>query len=316
MPPRLIILTNCTERKRGRSQATHLASIDGPLELKARRWTEWLARRHVERISAIEMYQGDHWTAVLSLIQKAEMAGWDTDLWIASAGYGLIPAHAFLAPYAATFGGSHPDSVGAGSGHTPKIAAKKWWHCLSQLDGPIQGAPRTLKDLARRYPEASWLVLMSPTYLDAISNDLQEARVEMAMAEGLLLVSGKPGPNEVSLIPHWVPALEICRGTLGGSCTSLNARVGGQLVSRYPPGKWNCTRIQPEMNLWMAALPDIEKHSRRAISDREALAYIKNKIKKDPTSTHSGLLRDLRSSGIACEQKRFKGLFKMHKETV
>jgi hypothetical protein len=309
MPKKLVIVTNCSERKRGRARALHLSELQDTLGEKARRWCRRLENRHGERVTALDLYQGDHWTAVLSLIRKAELAGWETDLWVASAGYGLIPAHAPLSPYAATFGGYHSDSVARDSGYLPKDAGQKWWKALARWAGPVPGSPRTLEALAGEDPKAAWLVVMSPTYLDAISVDLMAARSELTSASRLAIVSGTPGPTELELVPHWIPALEVCRGTLGGSCTSLNARIGGHLVSNYPPREWNCKRMQPDMNLWMAGLQPLERPNRRPITDAEALTYIRKAVRSNPLTSHSALLRILRSQGVACEQKRFRDLF-------
>lgn len=307
--PRLVILTNCTERKRERASAMPLSRVSGKVATKARNWCKRLENWKGPKVSAIDMYQGDHWTAILTLIRKAEAVGWETDLWVVSAGYGLVPAHAHLAPYAATFAGSHRDSVSAGTGDPPKEAARKWWRALSEWRGPVPGSARTLVDLAVSDPEASWLIMMSPTYLGAITNDLLEARDRLSDPDRLLLVAGNPGPAEGSLICQWVPALEASRGVLGGGCTSLNARIGAFLVTRFPPGQWSARLIQPQMNLWAAALPDLEKPSRRGMTDLEIQAYIRKERLANPQVSHSSLLRTLRDQGLACEQSRFRRLF-------
>ena len=309
MNNRLIVLTNCSERKRDGGNSQHLSAYKGSLGQKARRWCNLLARPSSDRIPAIERYQGDHWTASLRLLRKAEKAGWETDLWVASAGYGLIPAHAPILPYAATFAGNHPDSVAAGTSYFPKEASRQWWSYLSEWEGPMAGSPRTLEDLAAQYPEAAWLVLMSPTYLEALTEDLLAARGEMTHPDRLLVVSGAPGPSDPKLVPHWVPSLEICRGVLGGSCSSLNARVAGHVASSYSPDQWTSEVIQPQMNLWMAGLDPIERPARKAISDADALAFIRKRTRQLGRTSHTALLRELRDQGIACEQKRFKALF-------
>ena len=309
MNNRLIILTNCSERKRNNAQSIHLSDFRGSLGQKAKCWCRLLARPSEDRISAIERYQGDHWVASLGLVRKAEKTGWETDLWVASAGYGLIPGHAPILPYAATFAGNHPDSVGAGTTYYPKEASREWWCYLSQWDGPVPGTPRTLEELATQNPDAAWLVLMSPTYLEALSEDLLAARAQMTRPERLLVVSGTPGPGNLGLVRHWIPALEVCRGPLGGGCSSLNARVAGHLAALYSPEQWSSDIIQPQMNLWMASLPPLDRPARRSITDREALAFIRKRRREESTTSHSALLRELRDQGLACEQKRFRGLF-------
>lgn len=308
-PPSLIILTNCSERKRGSGNALRLRDFKGPQALRAKRWCKSLADSKCAKTSAIDLYQGDHWAAILSLVRVAEFAGWTTEIWVASAGYGLIPTEAALVPYAATFGSGHPDSIGAFDERAAKTVGPDWWDALSKWSGPVPCAPRTLTDLAKKSPRSKWLVCMSPTYLNAISPDLIMAKSSMKDPEGLILVSGKPGPKDKSLVPNWIPALDKCRASLGGSCNSLNARVGTQLLRRFPPNRWLAATIQPEANLWMASLPPADRPIRSPLSDEEAIAFIKSALSINPKMSHSALLRELRSKGMACEQGRFRRLF-------
>lgn len=309
MPPKLIILTNCSERKKSREVSLHLREVEDQLGAKARRWCKRLESTRALRHPAIDLYQGDHWASVLTLVRKAEQAGWDSELWVASAGYGLIPSHASVRPYAATFGANHADSVGVGTRYAPKEAAKRWWDYLSRWEGPEPGTPRSLRALAEAHPEAAWIFLMSPTYTDAVSNDLAEAMALMDDPDRVVLVSGTPGPSDPDLIRHWIPSLEICRGVLGGSCTSLNARVGAHLIQNYPPWAWSAQRIQPHANLWMASLPPLDRPQREGVTDEQARALIRKALRQNPNASHSALLRELRAAGVACEQKRFRDLF-------
>lgn len=309
MAKRLIILTNCSERKRQGQDALRLAEIEAPLPEKARRWCKRLSSFQDRTMPAVDRYQGDHWSASLAVVRKAEQAGWDAELWVASAGYGLIPDRAPIRAYAATFAPGHPDGVAKGTSGTPREAAKEWWSRLGKWPGPCPGAPRTLEALAAQNPDASWLIMMSPTYLDALSEDLLAARAMMNQPAGLLLVSGHPGPSDHRFSSHWIPTYEKCRRELGGSCTSLNARLGGHLVRTYAPDQWSCEDIREKMIFWMNLLDFLEKPDRTPMSDQEALSFIRKRLRSDAFLSHTALLKELRASGRACEQKRFRSLF-------
>lgn len=307
--PKLIILTNCSERKRGNQQALRLRDFEGDLPTRTKLWCSGLEHSELSRTPAIDLYQGDHWASILSLVRVAEQVGWETELWIASAGYGLIPAKAGIVPYAATFGSGHPDSVWRRSEPNAKESGKAWWQALRQWKGPCKGEPRSLKDLANRRPSSRWLAAMSPSYLNAISLDLMKAKSCMEDPEGLILVSGKPGPRDLSLIPNWIPTQDKCRLSLGGSCNSLNARIGAKLLRRFSPERWSAPIVQPEAGLWMAGLDPMDRLNRSRISDEEAIVFIQMALVKNPMASHTNLLRQLRAKGTACEQGRFRGLF-------
>ncbi|MFN9604450.1 MAG: hypothetical protein ACK6A7_13535, partial [Planctomycetota bacterium] len=91
------------------------------------RMQEWQARtnRHWRQsVRVADLYAGDHWANVRAL--KSSYFG--VDVWVCSAGYGLIHFDDRVAPYAATFSRNHPDSVSA---HLPEIerlsATRNWW---------------------------------------------------------------------------------------------------------------------------------------------------------------------------------------------
>ena len=60
MPFKVIILTNCTERKRGRARAIHLRDVTDSLPTKARRWCRHLVLRDLPKYTALNLYQGGH----------------------------------------------------------------------------------------------------------------------------------------------------------------------------------------------------------------------------------------------------------------
>ena len=50
-------------------------------------------------------------------------------------------------------------------------------------------------------------------------------------------------------------------------------------------------------------------YDRKPLTDEEVKRFIRGKLRANPKARHSPLLRSLRESGQACEQKRFKNLF-------
>ena len=52
------------------------------------------------------------------------------------------------------------------------------------------------------------------------------------------------------------------------------------------------------------------------VPDEQVADFIKRKLRKQPEVTASPLLRSLRESGLACEQKRFGRIFKEIREVA
>lgn len=61
------------------------------------------------------MYTGQQHTLTMKGISAARAAGIDIELWILSAGYGLIPGHRVIAPYEATFNDMGQEDLNARS---------------------------------------------------------------------------------------------------------------------------------------------------------------------------------------------------------
>src|SRR5262249_29721629 len=97
------IVVTCANRKR------HV--VAPPLRLgnlgqrrPAARFAAWTARLGSSghpRYRALDLYAGEHWQVVRNLTTNTAL-GASAVLWVASAGYGLIPADAAICAYGAT----------------------------------------------------------------------------------------------------------------------------------------------------------------------------------------------------------------------
>ena len=76
--------------------------------------------------SAVDLYQGEHWAVARALIERSA-----AEVWVASAGYGLVSARAQLASYGATFASGQTDSVMlSNAGPALNEERSKWWQAL------------------------------------------------------------------------------------------------------------------------------------------------------------------------------------------
>src|SRR5690606_27064373 len=119
---------------------------------------------------AIDLYRGAYWNAVLTIPEAARKGRLEPEIWICSAGYGLIPSWAKVCPYASTFMACHADAVFKTRvpGYAHKDARIKWWKMLAEWEGPVPGQPRTVTALAESRPDQPMLVIASAPYLQAM----------------------------------------------------------------------------------------------------------------------------------------------------
>lgn len=289
------VIVTCTNRKTHPVPA-HLRLGQVPGASTNRQAGEWVARlsraQEDNGVPARDLYAGEHW-----IIARGLPACGDTHeivhLWACSAGYGLIPASAPIHPYAATFTPGHADSV-------PGDPAA-WWRTLSEWEGPQHGQPRTITDLAQSYPEALFLLMLSPPYLRACHDDVQTAVTKASYSDRFLLISaGTRQPGNLGAI--FLPADARLQSCLGGTRQALNVRVGERLLKERIRSRADAARYLNEL---LRAQPPLTRYERKKLSDAEVMSLIMDGLARSPGASTSRLLREFRDSGYACEQGRF-----------
>jgi hypothetical protein len=268
-------------------------------------WIDRLVGDGSPRIAASDLYSGDYWSVArsLSTLEGAEV-------WICSAGYGLVGWDAQLRSYAATFSPGQPDSVARQLTGPPTQARRSWWRALSGWEGPSPGAPRTVAELAARQPDSPILVAASTGYLDALAEDLIRTASGLNDPEDLSIISA--GTRDLpGLSRHLVPCDARFQPIVGGSLNSLNARIARHLLSSTPRLRPRATELRGWARGMLGDSPRRASPARDRMSDEEVLRLISEELGRDPTAGCNKLLRRLREGGRACEQSRFTGLYSL-----
>lgn len=318
MPTDIHIVASCTDRKRVPAPPElRLREIRAPdIRTRARRWWDNLQAHSHSTTQAQDLYAGDHWRIVLELPALADRAHLRPHLWVASAGYGLIPADAAIRPYSATFSRGHADSVVLGSTDQGAAAAhRQWWQALSEEVEPASSRPRSISRLAKKNPHARFLVVASPAYVAALEDDLRQAADVLRHPEQLIIVS-TPSPLATgALAPHWVPSSAHLQEQMGGARLSLHARVARDILQRVQTeaGFLDAPRVQEHYARLIQRSAPPKRYERTPMTDDEVRQFIERALHAEALSC-SATLRRLRDSGRACEQQRFKRLFHQLKE--
>jgi hypothetical protein len=221
-------------------------------------------------------------------------------MWVLSAGYGLINASAKIRPYAATLSAGQADSVAS------KDARRHWWRLLAQWAGPDEGAPRSLEQLAKRDPDATVLAALSPPYLDACSEDLSAATVALRRSVQMSVIC--TGASRSVLSDLRLPGDARLQHELGGTRQALNVRVLAYLLREHR-GPLTRDAASATLERLLGRQPAVVRYDRRQRSDAEVVNFIRTRLRRDPSLSHSQLLRQFRDAGNACEQSRFASLF-------
>jgi hypothetical protein len=305
----VLVLITCTNRKTViPSPALRLRSVPGrTTAARAQAWIDRLSTADVERLPASRLYSGDHWHVVRSIGQDRQRHR--VGLFVCSAGYGLVPVEANLAPYAATFALNHPDSVARSAKNGQASSAQRaWWEALAAWSGPVPGSPRSIADLACERKNSILLIAASPQYLDAVTDDLDRAAA--AVGPERLAVFSAGADSHPTLAGHLVPCDARLQNALGGSLSSLNARCVRYALSHLGDDRLTFSSIRRLFSRLLNKQPEYEPTQRKALSDKEVCAFIRKALAADAGIRPTPLLRRLRDSDLACEQSRFTMLFR------
>ncbi len=279
-------------------------------EKRLAEWVQRLSDSSGEPIRAIQLYCGDHWH-VLRTLEERQTKPENFKLWIASAGWGLISSEDKILSYGATFSHLDPDSVIHPS--VPVRESRLWWNGLIQSNPLGIKSPSSLASLAKRTPETPMLVALPPGYLVAVRDDLLKARSLLRTPEHLVVVSAGT-KKDPELYQNLVPADSRLQKILGGSMTSLNARIARFILEKYPSETLRATTVIQEFEGLLSTLSKNSMEKRALVTDQEISQFISNQISlKQTTRSHTSLLRAFRDLGKACEQRRFR---RIYQETV
>jgi hypothetical protein len=300
---RVHVVTSCTDRKKvDPGPSLRLRSV-GPRELdpRLREWTNRLAAS-ARVVPARDLYAGEHWFEFLKLLDGGFRPDVDVSGWVLSAGYGLISVNDQVSSYSASFRRQAPDSV---SPAEVTWTEKDWWTGLSRQGGPTVGRPRTLSELATSAPEDLILIAASPTYLNAVDEDLRTA---MGSHRNMLVFcSSHPLARQVDTLSQYAAFDSRLRAVVGGSQIGLNIRTLAFALANA--AELSPSSLRSTVAELMSELPAPRAHDRTAATDDEIRDFVRTALTDDRSLRPTSLLRRWRSMDRACEQGRFRDLF-------
>lgn len=306
----VIIIASCADRKRlPVPNGLMLRNVTGrDIEGRTERWCRALYASSSPVLPALDLYIGDHWSVCRQLQKDAMASGFAPALWVVSAGYGLLPASALIHAYSATFACGHQDFVGVRQPNETVDATQAWWTAL-QTCCPTAAPFRSIAVLAGNHPRAVILFVASPEYVAACTQDLLEARSQLSDPDRLILVTSRGFQAKAPLEDHVVFSDARMQPELGGARTSLNARVASKILREAPKHGLSAGHLRSRFQRLASSSPPLVTYDRKALSDDQVTTFIANSLRRSPGSSCTRLLRQLRDSGGACEQGRFREIF-------
>lgn len=273
------------------------------------RLKKWLSRLHEmdsdANCVAGDLYCGDGWCTIQAAVAKFRKRE-ALNLWVASAGYGLLSSEDIVVPYSATFSAGQDDSVTADRDPAGK---QRWWNGLTKRTFNTVRPVVSVSELARAFPRAPLLVGVSPDYLSAMMADLLVAS-EALFEPGLLVIVSAGTKNAGDLTRFLLPCDARLEHQLGGARASLNARIVAYILNRFSAEELRMPLLQKHFRHILSRAPEARTYDRKRMSEKQVETFIRKSLRKEPEASFSALLRSLRDSGMACEYKRFREMFR------
>lgn len=296
----LILITNCAATKRvAAGEPVLLRKWTGSVCQRFHWWRNAIEKQ-VSTTTARECYAGDAWSQAIAAENVSPSR---SQLWVISAGLGLLSADESISNYSATFVNNELDSVAADlSGKTD------WWNLLVEWRRASTGIG-CITDLALENPKSVLMVAISSSYFSVIKDDLISARAALDSPDQLLVISAGTRPVKalgVSLLPIDARFENL----VGGARATLNARMLRHIVEENRNGRIRAPQISKYLSAVATTLDSPRSFERRPLGDKQIATFIRKQSRSVSQSSASSLLRKLRDQGLACEQKRFHRIYK------
>lgn len=305
---KIAFVVACTKRKRvnppQQMQFDTLGYADD-VNLLAKEWLKKIDDNNT-RYVAEELYCGPSWVPVLEARSLSQRILGETNIYILSAGMGLICSTDLIPSYSATFSDGKDQVAGRiDSGRSKNEIHREWWNALGRLQ-----AKKTESTL-RQIQSSDYILLAAGSeYVYSIHDSLIEL-VKSTNPKNIFLISIgiNKGKINTSLQECLLPIDVSLERILPGVRSSINQRVLYWVVREVVPKvTWERHAVESFISEIIADCHDIQstlpKRQIVNIDDLSIKKWIRAQIQREKGITKSRLLRTFRDN-MSCEQSRF-----------
>lgn len=308
---RINLITTCTNGKYGKtSNALNLGDYSAgkvSSELLIQSWCNAIKTTilHSDPINVENLYKGGHWTTA-----KAIQNEYCADLWVLSAGLGLLHSKDRVVPYQATFATGYKESIPLYSRiYSGKAFHRTWWKAMTEYSFFKEEHPTSIAALMHARPKEYFIICGSPDYINAIEIDIFDGlrHLKNPFAQVLIITSKEIDPR---LSPYLLKSDARIAQWLKCNMLMLNISLAKYVVGEfrnYPFKEFN--KLSYELSQQFKLLParNVVKGKKRTPVEVER--FISDLLRQQPKISPTQALRSFRDSGNSFEEKRFRNLF-------
>ena len=305
---RITIITGCVSQKESVPQYERCARslVPGSMEGLAAQWTRRIA--DTGSVSLEDLYRGRGFSEVKRVVTLT-----NASLWIVSAGLGLRRSTDASRPYSLTVVRGYEDSIES-KVECGRFDGPEWWRLVNH------GRSHPIADLINAHQSSLVLVALSGPYLDLVSEDLEKITslkkqsVRLFTKSSLLAI---PECINVTRMPY-DGRLDGPDSCIPGTGNDFAQRALRHFVEKILPlsSKGNLEEHKELVLEFWEGKSFPSKCSRIRLEDADVVALILEnwKVVSGSSSKMLRLLRDEKQ--VACEERRFRRLFKLARTQV
>lgn len=269
-------------------------------------YLDWLTqlgpyRKEEATVSVDELYTGQSFK-----IAKKTCEALNIEMHVLSAGFGLLDFKQRIPPYNASFSPSK-DKVPSPS--------NQWWKKITTNE--YFNFSRSVKDLFKEHPNDIFIICCGREYLFAIKDDLHDAITSLSDTKKQLIVicsdiSKMSAAIESNCIKSDSRFKNVPQQIFNNNSITdrtLTTHVGCVVMKKLVDGS-TVNSIINELNELVKDVAPPTKPKRQQQSDEFILNFIERALKDTPNIGCASLLKQYQSQGNACQDTRFRALFK------
>lgn len=294
------IISSCTNsKKQTPSRLLQIENFNKNMDLEniIKIWNNNILNKDETTYKVSELYKGGTWKA--SLDTKTQLlTKYKTELYIASAGYGLIHSEDKILPYNSTFASSTTNSISKFQNNSEVKANIKWWNSVNKFS------------LTSFSNESYFFIVLPHNYLIA-SQDTVEGLINIFGKQVFIFIANKyslPNFMENNIIKFDSRFNNFQPGVVSNMLQRAVLWLSNEIVKKDIP--LSHTAIQNHIEKEMLKHEIFIMPTRIKLSEEEIYKNIKSMIQAENIQSASKGLKVFRTMGYACEQKRFGKIFK------
>jgi len=294
------IISSCTNSKKYiPSDTFKIANFKANMQLEdvIGIWNKNTEKKISKLYKATELYKGGAWKATLDT-NTMLATKFNTSLYVASAGFGLIHAEAKICSYDSTFASSTLNSVNKFIVNSGQNANVQWWNMINKFK-------------LSSFQKGSYFFIVLPhEYLLATQDTIKLLIEKFDMNIFIFIANKHPVPSFMknNIVRFDSRFNSFQTGVLSNMLQRAVLWLSTEIIKKEIP---LCHQeLQEHIEIKMKNFEAFNMPIRLKLTKEEIRIKIKNMILEDKILSATKSLKNFRNSGYACEQKRFGKIFK------